>query len=179
MLTVCCSGSSERGLDSHRLPSWVNPLWCDTANCLKAAMKTQVTLLLNSLKISITRPFHASMLCWFYIWVPSLTFRCLDHRLCWETIEEVKYHLHLCHITFVFTFTPVLCSLLPGKKKKKKIDQCCVNVSCPWFAVVHRNRNQVGGSEGGHIWESRATVSHRGCSPDNLLCWCRAKAAKN
>lgn len=167
MLTVCCSGNSERGLDTHWLPSWVNPLWCDTTNCLKAAMETQVTLLWTHSKLAfLVLVLHLSI--FYYLQMPWPQTLLGRHRGSEISSSCVSHNL------WIYIHSSVM---LPAAWKKK--DQWCVNVTCPCFAVVHRNRNQVGGSEGGHIWESRATVSHRGCSPDNLLCWGRAKEAKN
>lgn len=142
MLTVCCLGCSERGLDSH----WL-------LLCLTLWSMVQPTLTTNT----SDQQKHK----WLHSWTHSkyaLAFSCqhavlvlhfssngLDCRLglCRAMIEQVEYNLHVGYITCVFTFTPVLGFLQPPSEKT---DPRCFNVSCPWCTAVHWN--QVGGSKG-------------------------------
>lgn len=127
MLTVCCLGCSERGLDSHWLPS------CLTQSMLQPTLTTSSTqqrkhkwlhCWTRSKYALLSRLLHASTLCWFSTWNVFRLFSSngLDHwlGLCREVIERAEYHLHLGYITRIFTFTPALGPLQPPSKKTNK-----------------------------------------------------------
>lgn len=127
MLTDCCLGCSERGLDSRWLPSCLT-LWSVAQPTLTTNTSLQrkhkwLHCWTHSKYALLSWLFHASMLCWFSTWnafrLPSSNG--LDHGvgLCREVIEPGEYHLHLGYITCVLTFTPTLGFLQPPSKKTK------------------------------------------------------------
>lgn len=116
-------------------------------------------------------PFHASVLCWFSTWNVFRIFSLngLDPGLgrCREAIEPAEYHLHLGYVTCLFTFTPMLGFLWIVAVSMS------VALGTQWFSGIRWVDQKAV-----CIWESRAMMSHRGRSPDNLHCGSCAKAWK-